>query len=167
MGGHKWDTVLKVKGRLPVKKILITLTILAVAVSWIPGAVPGKVLGPIKIMADAKPTDRVVVYQFHRRFRCEACYKLEKAITETLDSQFPEQLADGTIVFNVVDLDGEDNGRYEKRYAFFYNTVIIAVVRGDEDLKFKNIEKVWQLTDNRDELMEFVRSEVEEYLKDL
>ncbi|MDF1536037.1 MAG: nitrophenyl compound nitroreductase subunit ArsF family protein [bacterium] len=147
------------------KTTFLFLFLAAGAASWISGILPGAFYGPAELSAAAGRPDRVVVYQFHRRFRCEECYKLEAAIGETLNTHFPEQLADGKLVFNVVDLDAEGNGHYTQEYDFFYNTVIVVDVRGGRDVRFKNIEKVWQLAGERDLLMEFVRSEVEEYLR--
>ena len=144
------------------------MTILAVmATSGTIGIVPGMITSPAELRADSQATERVVIYQFHRRFRCEACYSLENAINETLKTHFPEQVADGKLAYEIIDLDAEGNKRYEKRYDFFYNTVIIAGMSGDEDLKFKNIEEVWQLTEDKGKLIEFIRVELEEYLKEL
>ena len=144
------------------------MTIVAVmAISGTIGIAPGMMTGPAELRADSKATERVVIYQFHRRFRCEACYSLENAIKETLDTHFSTQLANDKLVYKVIDLDAVDGKKYEKRYDFFYNTVIIAMMNGDEDLKFKNIEEVWQITEDKGKLIEFVRTELEEYLKEL
>jgi hypothetical protein len=131
------------------------------------GVLPGPFSAPVEVSAATEQPDRVVVYQFHRRFRCEECYKLEKAIGETMSTYFPGQLAEGKLVFNVVDLDTEGNDHYEKEYDFFYNTVIVVDVRGGENVRFKNLEKVWSLANQRDQLIEFIRSEVDGYLDGL
>ena len=150
------------------KKTLLTLTALAVmATAGMIGIVPGTITSPAELRADSHTTERVVIYQFHRRFRCEACYTLEKAINETLETHFSTQVANDKLVYKVIDLDAGGGKKFEKRYDFFYNTVIITVMRGDEDLKFKNIEEVWQLTEDKGKLIEYVKTELEEYLKEL
>ncbi len=149
------------------KSTFTFLFLIALAASWTPGILPVNLLSPVELSAATEQPDRVVVYQFHRHFRCEACYKLESAIGETLKTHFPEQLAGGKVVFNIIDLDGEGNKQYEKKYDFFYNTVIVVDVRAGKDVRFKNIEKVWQLTEDKDELIKFIKTEVDEYMNGL
>lgn len=143
--------------------LVFVLTVIFTA----PGLITIGHMGPATILADDHLSDTVVVYQFHRRFRCEECYKLEVAIRESLDQHFTREIDEGTIVFNVVDLDAEGNDFYEKRYDFFYNTVIVAQVRGEKDVRFKNVEEVWSLANDKEKLMEFLRSEVSEYVEGL
>jgi hypothetical protein len=61
--------------------------------------------GPAKLQAIHLPDDGVIVYQFHRRFRCDACYKLEEAMNETFQTYFQEELRTGRLIFRVMDLD--------------------------------------------------------------
>ncbi len=149
------------------KTTFFFLFLVALAAFWTLGILPGTFFSPVKLSAATEQPDRVVIYQFHRRFRCEECYKLENAIGETLKTHFPDKLAEGKLVFNVIDLDAEGNGHYEKDYDFFYNTVIVVDVRADKEIQFKNLEKVWQLANEREVLNEFIRSEVDAYLKGL
>ena len=149
------------------KSTFTVLFLIALAASWTPGIFPGNPLGPIELSAATEQPDRVVVYQFHRRFRCEACYKLESAMDETFKTHFPDQFAEGKLVFNVIDLDSEGNKQYEKKYDFFYNTVIVVDVRASKEVRFKNIEKVWQLTEDKDQLIKFIKTEVDEYMNGL
>jgi hypothetical protein len=133
-------------------------------VLWISGAHPGVSPGPAKLEAAPLPDNRVVVYQFHRRFRCEACHILEAAINETLLAHFPEEIKTGRLKFNVVDLDAEGNGHFEKDYDFFYNTVIIVEIEKGKATRFKNLEEVWPLVDEKNDIMEFIRFHLAEYL---
>ncbi|UCG38955.1 MAG: hypothetical protein JSV00_01605 [bacterium] len=136
-------------------------------VSWTLALFPGPRPGLAGVKAEAGKADRVVIYQFHRRFRCQECVNLENTIRETLQTHFPEDLKSGRVVFTVLDLDKEGNEHYEKDYDFFYNTVIMVDVRGNREVRFKNLEQVWKLWDQKGALMEFVRSELDAYLKGL
>lgn len=120
--------------------------------------------GPAAVQAASLPENGVVVYQFHRRFRCDACYKLEEAINEALRKHFPEELKAGSVVYRIMDLDEEGTDHYEKKYDFFYNTVIVADMENGKETRFKNLEEVWGMVDNKEDVIRFLRSEVEEYL---
>lgn len=140
------------------------LFLAALIVFWISGAHPGSSPGHAKLQAAPLPADGVIVYQFHRRFRCEECHKLEAMINEALKTHFPEELKTDMLIFRVVDLDAEGNGHYEKDYDFFYNTVIVVDMNKGKELRFKNLEEVWSLVDKKDVAIEFIRSEVAAYL---
>jgi len=119
---------------------------------------------PVSLQAAPLPSDGVVVYQFHRRFRCDACYKLEVAINEGLKTHFPEELKTGRLVYKVMDLDEEGTDQYEKKYDFFYNTVIVVDIENGKENRFKNLEEVWGLVEDKQAMIDFIRSHVAEYL---
>jgi hypothetical protein len=136
----------------------------ALTIFLLSGANTGVPAGPAKLHAAPTPSDGVIVYQFHRRFRCDACYKLEAAINEALKTHFQEDIETGKLVYRVLDLDAEGSNAYEKKYDFFYNTVIVVDIENGKETRFKNLEEVWELVDDKDAAMEFIRSHVSEYL---
>jgi hypothetical protein len=140
------------------------LFLAALTAFWISGAPPGFYTGVAKLQAAPVPENGVIVYQFHRRFRCDACYKLENAINEALQTHFPEELKAGSLIFKVIDLDAEGSGDFEKQYDFFYNTVIMVDMENGKESRFKNLEEVWGLVEDREAAAEFIRSEIAEYL---
>lgn len=143
------------------KKFLLLAAIFALLFS---GATTGPVSGPAIAHASSTPTEGVVVYQFHRRFRCDACVKLEAAINEGLKTHFPEELKAGRLVYRVMDLDAEGTKEYEKKYDFFYNTVIVVDIENGKETRFKNLEEVWGMVEEKEATIEFIRSHVAEYL---
>ncbi|MDF1525272.1 MAG: nitrophenyl compound nitroreductase subunit ArsF family protein [bacterium] len=140
------------------------LFLAALTAFWISSAPPGFYTGVAKLQAAPVPENGVIVYQFHRRFRCEACYKLEASINEAIKNHFPEELEAGRLVFSVLDLDGEGSGQYEKKYNFFYNTVIVVDIENGKETRFKNLEEVWSLVEDKEAAVEYIRSEIAEYL---
>jgi len=147
--------------RQTTSKILFLTAIIAFLIS---GIQTGPSLGIAKLQAAPLPADRVIIYQFHRRFRCDSCYKLEVAINEALQTHFPEEVKEGKVIFKVVDLDAEGSDPYEKKYDFFYNTVIVVDIENGEELRFKNLEEVWGLVEQKDVTIEFIRSHITDYL---
>jgi hypothetical protein len=140
------------------------LLLIGLIIFGVPGVYPEAVPDVPKLQAAPIPDNRVVVYQFHRRFRCEACHTLEATIRETFNTHFPEEIEAGRLVFEVVDLDADGNGHYAEDFDFFYNTVIVVDVEQGQETRFKNLEEVWSLVDNKQKAMEFIRSHVAEYL---
>ncbi len=114
--------------------------------------------------AESASQNQVVVYQFHRRFRCPSCQELEALIRNTLETRYPEDLKSGKLTFRVVDLDAKGSEHFPKDYDFFYNTVIIVDVRDGKDARFKNLEKLWEIYEDKEKAIEFLRAEIDEYL---
>ncbi len=141
------------------------ILILAVfVIFWMSGTHSVLIPGPAELHAAPVPENGVIVYQFHRRFRCDACYKLEASINEALKTHFPEDLKAGRLVYRVLDLDAEGSDQYEKKYDFFYNTVIVVDFENGKETRFKNLEEVWGLVEDKEASVEFIRSEIAEYL---
>ena len=116
--------------------------------------------------ADSAGADQVVVYQFHRRFRCPSCHDLEALIAQTLKTHYPGEIESGNLVFRVLNLDDKNNKHFIKDYDLLYNTVIIADIKGGREVRFKNLEKIWEIYEDEEKAAAFLRSEIDEYLKD-
>lgn len=149
---------------MPLRKITRLLILALTTGLLVAGGPVAPSPGQAVAQAGSLPENGVIIYQFHRRFRCQACHSLEAAINEALDRHFAREVKDGRIVFRVVDLDAEGNGHYEKDYQFFYNTVIMVDVKNGSEARFKNLEKVWELVEEPEEVIRFIRSNLEEYL---
>jgi hypothetical protein len=128
------------------------------------GTHSGLPTGPTILHAAPPPSDGVVVYQFHRRFRCDACYKLEAAINEALKTHFQEDIEAGKLIYRILDLDAEGSNAYEKKYDFFYNTVIVVDIENGHETRFKNLEEVWGMVDDKDAVIDFIKTHITEYL---
>ena len=146
------------------RKVVKLLLVSAFTAMWMTGIQLGSTSGPAELNAAPLPENGVIVYQFHRRFRCDACHDLEEAINEALKTHFSKELESGTLVFEVIDLDAEGNERYSETFDFFYNTVIMVDREGGKQARFKNLEEVWDLTEDKDAAMEFIRKHIAEYL---
>jgi hypothetical protein len=140
------------------------MVVMAMASFLLAGAHPVMFPGMTSVQADPLPRDGVIIYQFHRRFRCDACYKLEEAINEGLKTHFPEELKTGKLVYRVLDLDAPGTEKFEKKYDFFYNTVIVVDVENGKEIRFKNLEDVWGMVEEKETVIKFIRAHVEEYL---
>lgn len=59
--------------------------------------------------------DRVEVLSFHAKRRCATCLAIERLTREVVATEFPDALADSSLVFRVVDLTQEEAlaDRYE------------------------------------------------------
>lgn len=116
---------------------------------------------------DASPGDRVVVTYFHRTFRCEMCLSFEAYSEEALRTSFPDELADGRLVWSVLNLDDEANAHYEDEYGQTELSLTAAVERGGEVVGWRNLADIWGLLDDKQAFLDYVTYEVGKSLKEL
>ncbi len=117
--------------------------------------------------AKAASVDYVQVYYFHATNRCKTCTTLEQYSRESVDAYFKEQLGNGTLRFKEVNFDEPDNRHFLQDYNLLYRSLVIVLFKDGKQVKFKNLEKIWQLVNNKPEYLDYVKTEVEAMLKEL
>ncbi len=122
--------------------------------------------GTVAAAADSSMTSdqTVVVYYLHSNRRCPTCQKLEAYTKEAVDSAFSEQLADSTVVWQVVNFQTEGNEHFAKDYKLFTQSVILSRVVDNKEAEWKNLDKIWKLVGNKDEFLSYIQTEVESFL---
>jgi len=114
--------------------------------------------------ASAPPADRVVVAYFHRNARCDNCLKFEAYADQALRDSFPEELADGTLEWRVVNLDDTTSAYLVEDYDLFEISLIVSRVHGGQEVYWRTLDAIWTLVGDKDAFMEYVAFEVGEEL---
>jgi len=117
--------------------------------------------------ASTPPADKVTVHYFHRTARCDNCLKFEAYADQALRDSFPEELADGTLEWRVVNLDDTTSAHLVEDYDLFEISLIVSRVRGGQEVQWRNLDAIWTLVGDRDAFLEYVAVEVGEELKKL
>lgn len=118
-----------------------------------------------EIRAEAAPAKEVVVYYFYGTGRCATCHKLEGYAKEALDTYFKKELAAGQIVFRPVNIDQPENEHFVQDYQLFSKSVVLSLVKDGKEVKSQNLTKIWQLVGNKQKYLEYVKSELEAFMK--
>lgn len=92
-----------------------------------------------QISTDANE-QRVEVIYFHGKQRCLTCMAIEKLAREVVETQFASALANGELVFKVVDISTKEGERIADKYEVTWSSIFINKVDGKR-------EKVNNLTD--------------------
>lgn len=107
----------------------------------------------------AEPT--LMVYYFHTTVRCKSCHNIEEYTKETLTQHYKDQLADKTIVFNPVNVDTKGNQHFMQDYGLYTKSVVLSLRKDGEEIKAKNLEKVWQYLNNKDKFIGYVKDQID------
>jgi hypothetical protein len=108
--------------------------------------------------------DQIVVYYFHRKFRCPSCLIVEFTLNKTLDDYFSDDFTRGRLAMCVVNIDEMENRHYVKDFQILFNSVIIVDKRGGKAHRYKNIEKIWDIYKDREAVTQLIKDEIEPFL---
>lgn len=67
----------------------------------------------------------VEVLYFHGKQRCATCQAIEKNTKETVETQFAEQLKNGTIIFKTIDISKEENESIADKYEVTWSSLFL------------------------------------------
>jgi hypothetical protein len=114
--------------------------------------------------AMARPTHRIVVYFFHGNTRCATCRRIEEYAHEAVRTTFRHAIEDGRVEWRVANMQTSGNEHFIKDYELYSSSVVVVEFRDDQQTRWNNLEKVWQLVDDKAAFTTFVCDAVREYL---
>jgi hypothetical protein len=118
-----------------------------------------------KTVKSAKASaNKVVVYYIHGHARCSNCIRIEAYAKEAVESGFVKELKSGRVEWKVVDYEDQGNKHFFTDYKLFTKSVVVSDVKKGKEIRFKNLEKVWQHLGDKAAFMAYVQAEVKAYL---
>lgn len=116
--------------------------------------------------ADAENTAAatVVVTYFTTDVRCDSCRTIERLSREAIEAGFPDEVADGAVVFRVRNTDRPENQHFVDEYEIANKTVIVSHQQHGTETEWTNRQDVLLLFDQPDEFLAYVREPVQRYL---
>lgn len=112
----------------------------------------------------AKPSDTIIAYYFHRTFRCPSCLAIEALSLQALQSDFGPLLDDGSLEWLPINIDEPDGEKFVKDFDLEFSCLTVVKMRNGQQVRWKNLDKVWELKDDRDAFVKYVQDEVAAYL---
>ena len=116
--------------------------------------------------ADVQRDTQLVVYYFHGDMRCPTCHKLETYAKEALDTHFADKLASKDIVWKVVNVNKPENRHFIQDYRLVTRSVVISETVNGREIKWKNLERIWQLVRNRESYLNYIRDNILTFLEE-
>jgi len=114
--------------------------------------------------AEAASNPRVIAYYFHGTQRCATCRKLEAYSHEAITLGFAPQLRDGSLEWRVVNTDEPENQHFVNDYKLYTRSLVIVRMQQGRQADWKNLEKIWDLVDDKSEFLEYVQREIGAYM---
>ena len=108
--------------------------------------------------------DQVVMTYFISGSRCKSCQTIESFTRETAEMDFPDALANNTLVFRVVDTGEPANKHFIKDYQLTSKTVVLSHRVDGRETEWSDMEKVWDLLDDGPAFRAYLGGQIETYL---
>ena len=114
-----------------------------------------------------KSLGKVIAYYFHGTARCPTCHKLEQYSKEAIEANFKDTLTSGKLEFKVINIENKGNEHYANDYQLYTKSLILSLVADGKQIKWKNLDKIWEYVGNKQKFFEYVTSEINNFLKGL
>ncbi|MFH0764042.1 MAG: nitrophenyl compound nitroreductase subunit ArsF family protein [Candidatus Omnitrophota bacterium] len=113
------------------------------------------------------PINRVTVYYLHGDFRCVNCKTIERYTKEAVEKYFQKELDAGKVVFSIINVETKGNEHFTNDYQLYTKSVALSLVKNGKEIKFDNLTKVWEYLRNKEAFQQYIKSEIEKYIKEL
>jgi len=126
---------------------------------------PSEILQREKAPKNAPQSSRkVIAYYFHGKVRCRSCILIESYTKEAIYRDFGNELKTGRLEWRLVNVEEADNKHFIKDYKLYTKSVIIVDVQDNRQIRWKNLEKVWEILHEKDMFFNYIRDEIRAYL---
>lgn len=113
----------------------------------------------------AKPDHYFVAYYFHTTYRCPSCTKIEQWSEEAILAGYEDRLRDSTLQWHSINIDEPDHKHFVDDYQLYTKTLILAEFKDGKQVRWKNLDQVWHLLRNKEKFINYVRTEINDWMK--
>ncbi|MFH0732611.1 MAG: nitrophenyl compound nitroreductase subunit ArsF family protein [Candidatus Omnitrophota bacterium] len=122
--------------------------------------------GSSGVAEEGRAESKIIAYYFHGSFRCITCTSMEKYSREAIETNFKDALESGKLEFKSVNVEEPDNEHYADDYQLYTKTLILSLVKNGEEIKSKNLDKIWEYARNKQKFISYVAEELNNFLKE-
>ena len=105
-----------------------------------------------------------VTYYFHPSARCETCLNIEaysKNAVETWSTDNKRELA-----WKALNIDDPYNEHFRNDFNLQFSSLVIAEYKEGKIAKWKNLEEIWNLADDKSKFISYVNNELNLFSKE-
>ena len=107
---------------------------------------------------------KIIAYYFHGTYRCPSCKTIEEWSHDAIKSSFQDELKNGRLVWKVLNIEETQNRHFIKNYNLYTKSLIISEMNGEKEIRWKNLDRVWQLLRNQEKFFSYVEGEIKKYM---
>lgn len=100
--------------------------------------------------------ERFIVYYFHSSTRCPTCRTIERFTNEVI----AEDAKAGVVDWRVLNYEESAYRHFVPQFDLVCPSVVLVHTRDGEVTRWKNLERVWEWTDDRSAFHDYIRTEL-------
>ena len=108
--------------------------------------------------------NKIEVIDFHSTHRCVTCNAIEKHAKLTLDTYFAEEMQDGKITFQVVNVDKKKNYKLAEKFEAAGTSLFLNVIIDGEEKQIDLTQFAFKYGKNEVEFKKRLKSRIEKQL---
>jgi hypothetical protein len=110
--------------------------------------------------------NQVVVYYFHRKFRCQSCEVLESTLLNTMQVTYADHFGAGKLAMCIINVDDPENRHYLEKFEIFSNSIVIVEKKSGAVSRYKNLESIWDISQDQNAITLLLQTEVAGFLSE-
>ncbi|UCF32542.1 MAG: hypothetical protein JSV78_09415 [Phycisphaerales bacterium] len=108
---------------------------------------------------------KFVAYYFHRTLRCPTCLAIEEQARNAVETGYLEELEAGKLEWHPVNIEEPGNEHFESDFELSTSSLVLVEMKGDEIVRWKNLEDVWELVHDGPAFQKYVWTELTTFLE--
>jgi len=121
---------------------------------------------PLPLTEVKSQNSKVIAYYFHGTFRCSTCRTIEQYSLEAIQTYFAKELGSGKLEFRPVNIEEPENKHFIQDYQLVTRSLVLSLMSDGKETKWNNLADVWKLVRDKDKFFQYVKDEVEKFLKE-
>jgi hypothetical protein len=90
--------------------------------------------------------------------------KFEQYSRKAVVTGFQKALEDGRLEYKMVNYEKPGNEHYVEDYKLYAKSIVVVEMKGDERVRWNNLDKIWQLVSSEKEFIDYIQEGVRSYL---
>jgi len=123
----------------------------------------GSATDSLPINVSSSPVDRVDVVYFHRTQQCYSCRYAEEGTRYTVETYFEDELANGKVTFQSIDVQDEANTEIVNKYDAYTSSLFINTIKHGT-AHIEQVTDIWLVIGDDEAFVELVKSKIEKSL---
>ncbi len=111
-------------------------------------------------------THVVQVYYFRTNTRCVSCRTIEAFTYGAVKGAFAQEMKGGKLAWQVINVQEAGNEHYIKDFRLATKSVVVVDVVDGRRVRWKNLNRIWELLNDQPMFARYVEEEVRQYLEE-
>ena len=118
----------------------------------------------LSVADDAGASPKYIATYFLTNVRCPSCMTIERLSSETVRTEFSDQIESRQLEWRTVNIDEEGNYHFVKDYSLYTKSVIISEEINGKEVRWKNLPRVWELLGNEGKFRKYLKEEISAFM---